>query len=179
MYHPTHQKVTVDNYPYGRLRTTMTYWIEFKAKKGFRLASQTVNPKNGRINKPHYSTYSPFMVLQTKENGHVVPFTGSFNGAEAINRSCGWLALNGHLFSENEIKDLYAQIITAVRVEIWALTKFSGAKTEDAIKLVDDSMKEALKGFETGDVAFFHRIVIDLEKSKEICDPNYKPFGTP
>lgn len=69
----------VDDYPYGfRLRCKIRYWLEYKAKHGFRLMSQTTNPKRpGEIwNKPKGSTYCSFAVMTLNEdNGHV-----SWNG---------------------------------------------------------------------------------------------------
>ena len=49
----------VDDYPYGfRLRTQIRYWLDHKGSNGWRLVSQTLNPKTGRWNKPKASTYS-------------------------------------------------------------------------------------------------------------------------
>lgn len=52
----------VMDYPYGfRLRCQVRYWLEFNAKHGFRLWSQTSNPKRGNVwNKPKASTYARF-----------------------------------------------------------------------------------------------------------------------
>lgn len=65
----------VEDYPYGfRLRCKIRYWIEFKAKKGFRFVSQTTNPKRpGEVwNKPKASTYSLFGgAMYLDDNGHV------------------------------------------------------------------------------------------------------------
>lgn len=63
----------VDDYPYGyTLRTKIRYWLEYKAKKGFRLVSQTVNPKTGAWNKPKASTYSEWAgAMYLDGNGHV------------------------------------------------------------------------------------------------------------
>lgn len=50
----------VDDYPYGfRLRCKIRYWIEYRKSYGFRMMSQTTNPKKaGEIwNKPKGSTY--------------------------------------------------------------------------------------------------------------------------
>lgn len=67
----------VDDYPYGfRLRTKIRYWLEHKPKKGWRLVSQTLNPKTNRWNKPKASTYidlAAFMYLDDKEH---VTWTG-------------------------------------------------------------------------------------------------------
>jgi hypothetical protein len=64
----------VDDYPYGfRLRCSIRYWIEYKPKLGFRLVSQTTNPKRpGTLNKPKASTYFKFGgAMFLDENGHV------------------------------------------------------------------------------------------------------------
>jgi len=62
----------VKNYPYGfKLRTSQFYWIESKAGKGDRLGTYTIDPRNGRKNKPKYSTYITFMWMYLDENGHV------------------------------------------------------------------------------------------------------------
>jgi hypothetical protein len=64
----------VDDYPYGfRLRCKIRYWLEYHPKRGFRLVSQTTNPKRGNVwNKPKASTYARFggcMFLD--DDGHV------------------------------------------------------------------------------------------------------------
>jgi hypothetical protein len=64
----------VDDYPYGfRLRCKIRYWLEYHAKRGFRLISQTSNPKRGDIwNKPKASTYCRFGgCMFVDDNGHV------------------------------------------------------------------------------------------------------------
>lgn len=72
IYHPNFYDAK--NYPYGRLRTTMRYWIETdqgcfektktgkpKQCKGQRECSQSINPKTNRLNAPHCGTYSPLL----------------------------------------------------------------------------------------------------------------------
>ena len=57
-----------EDYPYGfNARTTLTQWVEHKKGKGFRSATQTVNPKTGKPNAPKYSTYSSFVRLAVDE----------------------------------------------------------------------------------------------------------------
>lgn len=76
----------VKNYPYGRLRTSQFYYIESTPKKGDRLVTWTINPKNGRVNAEKKSTYSAFLVLYiNSENGHIET-TGmsQFDTAEKI-----------------------------------------------------------------------------------------------
>lgn len=48
----------IEDYPYGRLRCQRKVWLEFDPKRGVRFVAQTNNPKNGRWNKPHKSTYA-------------------------------------------------------------------------------------------------------------------------
>ena len=79
----------VEDYPYGfRLRCKIRYWIEYKAKKGFRFVSQTTNPKRpGEVwNKPKASTYSLFggaMFLDENEHVQWSGLSEYSSGAEA------------------------------------------------------------------------------------------------
>jgi len=64
----------VDDYPYGfRLRCKIRYWLEYAPKKGFRLCSQTTNPKLAyeKWNAPKKSTYLLLAVMGLDEEGHV------------------------------------------------------------------------------------------------------------
>jgi hypothetical protein len=61
---------TVLDYPYGfRLRCTIRSWIEFKPGHGFRLVTQTSNPKRPGLvwNTPKAGTYAPVLVLVRDE----------------------------------------------------------------------------------------------------------------
>jgi len=66
----------VDDYPYGfRLRCKIRYWVEYHAKRGFRMVGQTTNPKvAGEVwNKPKASTYARFgLVMGIDDEGHIV-----------------------------------------------------------------------------------------------------------
>jgi len=58
------------NYPYGRLHCSMFFFVEYKPSKGWRAVTQSINPKNGRLNKPHAGTYSRLpIVIVEKEDG--------------------------------------------------------------------------------------------------------------
>ena len=64
----------VNDYPYGfRLRCKIRYWLEYAKGKGFRLCSQTTNPKRpGEVwNAPKKSTYSMLAVMGLNEDEHV------------------------------------------------------------------------------------------------------------
>lgn len=79
----------VADYPYGyTLRCKIRYWLEYKPKQGFRLWSQTTNPKRpGEVwNKPKASTYCLFggcMFLDENEHVHWSGLSSYSSGAEA------------------------------------------------------------------------------------------------
>ena len=78
----------VSDYPYGfNLRCSIRYWLEFSPSRGFRLVSQTSNPKKGNIwNKPKASTYCRFGgAMFIDDNGHVqwAGLTEYCSGSEA------------------------------------------------------------------------------------------------
>jgi len=65
----------VEDYPYGfRLRTQIRYWIEKKEGFGQRMVSQTLNPKNGKWNKPKAGTYSDVYAIYLDDVNHVQSF---------------------------------------------------------------------------------------------------------
>lgn len=64
----------VEDYPYGYyLRCKIRFWLEYTPKRGFRLWSQTTNPKAGHVwNKPKASTYARFGgAMYLDGDGHV------------------------------------------------------------------------------------------------------------
>jgi hypothetical protein len=79
----------VADYPYGfRARCSIRYWLEHKPNHGFRLMSQTTNPKSANHwNKPKASTYAQFgACMYLDDNGHVhwTSLTEYCGGAEAF-----------------------------------------------------------------------------------------------
>ena len=56
-YSNPRKSYTTDQWPYGSMRTTATFTIEAN-KRGQRVSRVTINPKNGRTNKPKTTTYS-------------------------------------------------------------------------------------------------------------------------
>ena len=70
--------VEVENYPWGfRLKTKKRYWIETN-KRGSRLVSCTLNPKNNQWCKAKASTYSQVGVLtsEIKDGKNFISWTG-------------------------------------------------------------------------------------------------------
>jgi hypothetical protein len=69
----------VDDYPYGyTLRCKIRYWLEFKKGHGFRLVSQTSNPKKAGLvwNKPKASTYASLGGCMFLDDQEHVQWTG-------------------------------------------------------------------------------------------------------
>lgn len=65
----------IDDYPCGfKARCKKRVWLERDAKKGYRLCSQTTNPKKSVEvwNAVKKSTYFMFAVMGLDEQGHVV-----------------------------------------------------------------------------------------------------------
>jgi hypothetical protein len=62
----------IEDYPYGSLRCKRRVWLESDPRKGVRFVAQTQNPKNGRWNNPHKSTYVDVAAcLYLDEKGYV------------------------------------------------------------------------------------------------------------
>jgi len=92
----------VDDYPYGfRLRCKIRYWLEYKSKMGFRLCSQTTNPKvAGEFwNKPKKSTYNDLAVMGLNSEKHVT-WTGI--NVYSIDQFEGFIAAYGPSFDETQ-----------------------------------------------------------------------------
>lgn len=72
---PETAHITPD-YPYSfHLRCTRREWLEFKPKHGYRLVTQTTNPRKSHLgvywNTPKASTYALLAVMYLDENSHV------------------------------------------------------------------------------------------------------------
>ena len=70
-YLDINSKQTTDDYPYGSLRATAFFSVEFKKNKGFRTCFQTINPKTNRLNAEKHSTYNQLVLMYINtENNH-------------------------------------------------------------------------------------------------------------
>lgn len=106
----------VDDYPYGRLRCKMFFWIESVPKKGDRYVTQSINPKNGRENAPHKSTYYPFMYLYADSIGHIHASAFSFHDYKTSSQKFRDLVKRLGLDAFNEIqrKNLRDDLLTTL-----------------------------------------------------------------
>jgi len=112
----------VDDYPYGRLRCTIKFWLETDARKGARFCSQTTNPKNGRINAPKHSTYAKLAgCMYLDEQGH-----------------CQWRGLTEYSSPEDCLKfaqDFPSADFTILRQWLKAALPLAKARAEGKVSL--------------------------------------------
>lgn len=176
MYIKTTDKVTVENYPYGfRLRTTLTDTMEFDKKKGYRHVTQTVDPRNGRINAPKKSTYYPVLVRYYDENGHVKSKAFSANGVEEINQLCEFTAANYGLFSEAEIEYIYLLLIGMSKVSAKAAVMYGGAKWDDIKEYFAPFVEACVEALKNKTNAF-DKLRLDHAGIESKKPKNYSPF---
>lgn len=171
----TNEKAEVKSYPYGHLRTSAFFSLEFKPKKGFRSVFQTINPKTGRVNNPKQGTYSPLKLMIEEDNGHISYMYGDFNGAEAINRDSMKVYENFDYFTPQQIEFLYMHILLMLKVEARAMVIYCGAdldKVKEVLNPIIDIVVEGIKS----KVNLFDKIKIDLEKLNACKVPDFNPF---
>ena len=109
----------VEDYPYGfRLRCRIRYWLEHRPKFGFRLMSQTTNPKRlgEPWNKPKGSTYCHFGVMILDDKGHVT-WSGIHAGYADSRELQDWLNNYSEGLSEKHRDQLHAIIAAKVAYE--------------------------------------------------------------
>ena len=110
-------KQSSDNYPYGRLKCTMTFEIEFNEKKGYRGVSQSVNPKTGRLNALKKGIYYDFLYMTEDENGHFHFHALHINGFDSVEKFVTFLSNNPDIkFTETESQYLYCKICATIKV---------------------------------------------------------------
>ena len=148
----TTEKITVDSYPYGRLRATAFFSLEFQPKKGFRSVFQTIDPKNGRLNKPKNSTYYPMMIMHKEnETGHIKYTSCHFNGAKETNRGCEFMFIHFDMFTDEQIQYIYSYIMGMLIISRVYLTAYNDIEASqldakkqnytDCIELCKQGMK--------------------------------------
>lgn len=131
-YFQTSEKVAVQDYPYGRHRTTAFFSLEYRAGHGFRSVFQTVNPKTGRLNAEKKSIYSPVMLMyKDGDTGHIKYSVRGMNGRGELNELAPFLAEHWHLFSAAEQKGIIQDFIGWSVADMKAVCVYGGAKPED------------------------------------------------
>jgi len=115
----------VRDYPYGfKLRCSIRYWLERSPMHGYRLCSQTTNPKKaGEVwNAPKKSTYTIFAVMGLDEKGHVVWTGCSYDELDELGEFC---AKFGHAFDTHQAADCSSLMCAKAA---WDARKLAAAK---------------------------------------------------
>lgn len=171
----TTEAATSTNYPYGSLRTSATFGIEFRKNKGFRTTFQTINPKTGRVNNPKKSTYYPVIFMYENEIGHIKYEHLDFYGADGINRDSKTMYENFDLFTEEQVKEIYTNIFIRLKAEAKAICIYCGSDFEQVKPILEQSVSASIHGMKTGENVF-NQIIIDIEKLEATKIPDYQPF---
>ena len=131
----TSESVTVDNYPYGRLKCEATFGLEYNPKKGFRSVFQTVNPKNGTINKPKKSVYHPIMLMyRNTENGYIEYEAPRLWEGKDVNKVSKFIHDNFSKFSEEQIKDISAHLFNHLVIDLVFRVRNETAEVKAEVK---------------------------------------------
>lgn len=173
--HQSGAKLKTDSYPYGRLRTTAFFSVE-QTKNGFRSVFQTIDPKNGRENKPKKSTYYKMILPCTDGNGHL-SFCGhnDFNGTEEINIGLHFLNDFFELFEPQEIKNICLSLVGMMQVNAKAQVIYCGTEWEELKPFVVPQIQKVIEISKTGENNFL-QCLINSNKLEELKKPNYSPF---
>lgn len=179
-YIPTEEIVEVKDYPYGfRLRTTLFDTIDFDAKKGYRHVTQTINPKNGVLNKPKKGVYYDLMVRYYDENNHIKTVVLDFvrNGVKGINEVSEFLNANFELFSSAEIEYMYMKVLTGMRISMYSYVQYSGSKVDDLKPFFGSVIKNMTIGLKDTSINQFG-FILDKEGIEGTKIEGYNPFKT-
>ena len=173
---PIDSKLQTDSYPYGRERTTAFFSIEYNSNKGCRTVFQTINPKNGRINNPKKSTYSPVILPCILPDGKI-SYCGylDFNGDESINKGLMFMSDFYELFSIEQIKDIALFAIGMSKVNAKAQVIYCGTDFETLKPLVEPSIKNLMHIAKTGENLFMNSF-LDCAAIEALKKPDFNPF---
>jgi len=168
-------KLETSNYPYGRLKCTAFFNVEV-TKNGFREVFQTINPKDGRINKPKKSTYYE-MILPCVDSNEHYSFCGhnSFNGTDEINTGLHFLNDFFELFKVEQIKNIATSIYGSMVVNIKAQSIYCGTDIE-LLKPLYVEKFATLKTIMNNGENHFLECLLDSGKIEALKVPNYNPF---
>lgn len=174
VYHSS-EKLTSDSYPYGRLRTTAFFSVEYN-KKGARTVFQTICPKSGRLNKPKNSTYYEVVLPCEESNGHY-DYCGylNFNGTDDINRGLVFMADFYELFTIEQIKHIAVTILAYAKANVVSYVQYSGSSFDD-IKPLVEKQTETLVKIANGGENLFLDCLVDVEAMEATKQPDYQPF---
>jgi hypothetical protein len=168
-------KLETNDYPYGRLRATAFFSVEYN-KKGARTVFQTICPKSGRLNKPKNSTYYRAILPMQLSNGHF-DYCGylDFNGTEEMNRGVQFMADFYELFTADEIKNIALDMLSMSKLNAKAMCIYAGSNWEDLKPLIDTSVRILTDIVGSGE-NLFQSCLLDVKAIEATKKPDYQPF---
>jgi len=168
-------KLETNDYPYGRLRATAFFSVEYN-KKGARTVFQTICPKSGRLNKPKHSTYYRAILPMQLSNGHF-DYCGylDFNGTEEMNKGIQFMADFYELFTADEIKNISLDMLAMSKLNAKAMVVYAGSNWEDLKPLIDASVRTLNDIVGSGE-NLFQSCLLDVKAIEATKKPDYQPF---
>ena len=175
-YIKTGETITIDSYPYGRLRCKAFFSVEFSPKHGFRSVFQTINPKNGQLNAPKKGTYKPLMAayLDT-ETGHAgFSSRRMYNGQDSLH-FLSFLSEHEELFTDEQIEHLKIYALARMKQEASSLVRYCKVPVSEAIRIVEPMTRGLVdciknKTSVTPLVPILEQMFEDAEKSRQQFD---------
>jgi hypothetical protein len=168
------EKFEVNNYPYGSLKCTATFSIEFSKSKGFRHIFQTINPKTGRVNNPKKGNYYDLCYMVNNE-GFIIQKSMGINGTESINKVANFVSENFELFTPEQIQYFYLKFIAMLKLDMVSSMTYNGSKLEDLKPIYETAIKMAVKGCNEK-TNLFGMIIVDKAAIRAVEIPDFKPF---
>jgi hypothetical protein len=169
------EKLTSTDYPYGRLRATAFFSVEYN-KKGARTVFQTICPKTGRLNKPKNSTYYKVILPCEESNGHYTSCGYlDFSGTDGINEDLVFMADFYELFTTEQIKDIAITILAHAKANVVSYVQYGGSSF-DAIKPLVNKQTETLVKIANGGENLFLDCLLDEEAMEATKKKDYNPF---
>lgn len=171
----TSEVLTTNDYPYGSLRCTAHFSVEFKEGKGFRSVFQTINPKTGRLNNPKKGTYSMLMIPIQQDNGHYGFLSKKFYHGDKVNDICKFINENYDLFTPEQQEHFAISFMVYLKATAKAQVIYCGSKVDEVLKTIDPTVTLVAKGIKEksnfwGNVNYPHN---ELEMLKV---PDCNPF---
>lgn len=174
---PTSYKGESTDYPYGSLMTTAYFGMESKAGHGFRTTFQTINPKNGRLNKPKVSTYCDLgLMYQNPDNGHFEYTRFSPRSLEELQKAWAFFVENYDLFSSEEIEQFLMFSLALVRAEAKGKVAYCGAKSEDVIQVISPTVEMLVQMIKEPTKFGVQNVGFPIEGLKALAVPGFNPF---
>jgi hypothetical protein len=183
---PSSHVENIQDYPFGRLRTTGTAYLEFDPKKGFRFVRQLVDPKTGRKCAPKKSTYEECAIPCRDDNGYFTWYALNMNcETEKMESVCNQIADVWHLWTREQQLYIIKLQMMFVKVKVKVGYQYSGFNPSNGIELseifpvYDSVMENMKKGWEDESINPFRNCAPDMDLYNSLISrvpENYSPF---